>query len=107
MAHTIRRKKHQYNYSFVLSVLVRAEDFSRYQRVPIDRHSKEGKKALAEYHADSGFGDYSHACPPRWYRRMHNKRFTAKEKSSLAKWKRNGDYEIPSSFHVRNAGWYW
>jgi len=109
MARTIRRKKHKYNYSHVLSTSVRIEMrlFYRYIRVPLDRHSKEGKQALAKYHSDTGFGDYRHATPPQSYRRMMNKTFVRKEKTDLAKWKKNPDYEIPSSVRVRNASWYW
>jgi hypothetical protein len=109
MAKTIRRKNHKYNYSWVL----RSPDWiligGMYQRIPttLDRHSKAGKKALAEYHADGGFGSYGQASAPHWYRRMLNKKATNKEKNQLDRWVKDNDFEVPKPVRVGDASWYW
>lgn len=110
MAKTIRRRKAKFNYSkYVLCDLVRVPGTYRFEWVDIDRHSPEGKKKLANYHGDAGFGDYGHACSPRWYRRIRNKAASGREKQYLHCWKKLGDeqYEVPRLVRVSDASWYW
>lgn len=109
MARTIRRRKAKFNYSqWVLCDLVR-DPGGFFQWVDIDRHSTEGRRKLARYHGDAGFGDYGHACPPHWYRRARNKSASNQEKQRIHRWKKLGDeqYEVPRSVRVRDASWYW
>lgn len=109
MARTIRRRKAKFNYSkWVLCDLVR-DPGGFFKWVAVDRHSTEGQRKLARYHGDAGFGDYGHACPPYWYRRMRNKRASCREKQHLHRWKKLGDeqYEVPMPVRVSDACWYW
>ena len=106
MARTIRRKNVKYHYDWVLTETVRTSGMYGY-RVRVDQHSKAGKKLLAEYHSDSGFGDYSHMSPPHWYRRYRNKVATSKEKQHIIKYLKDPEYEVPKPVRVGDASWYW
>jgi|GEM_PF-893341 len=107
MSRTIRRKHADFNYYWTLRDYVYDEEAGHWKRQSIDRHSPEGKKLLAKYHSDHGFGDYAHACPPRWYRRLRNKTSTMREKQHVAKWMKNPDYEVPKFVRVSDASWFW
>ena len=107
MSRTVRRKQAKYHYCWVLRDWMFVNGFI--QRITISPYSKAGKKAIAEFHADHGFGDYSHMSPPHWYRRMCNKQFSQRESRYLHIRKKLGDdhYEVPLPVRVRNANWYW
>ena len=120
MARTFRRKNTIYNLDRVLSEVVRINPNSLWdERVSLDRHSTAGKKKLAVYHSDAGFGDYGHASAPHWYRRMRNKLANRREKQYLCRWIKSGTYlpdseggdqqfyELPKPVRVSDAGWYW
>lgn len=110
MAKTIRRRKAKFNYSaYVLCDLVRVPGEYRSEWVSIDRHSDEGRRKLARYHSDAGFGAYGHGCAPHWYRRLRNKKAAAVERQYLHRWKKLGDeqYEVPWPARVNDASWYW
>lgn len=81
---------------------------SGYQkRIVLDPRSREGKKALAHYFSDGGFGDYSHATAPQWYRRYLNHRADRREEMELNRWRKNPDHEVALPRRVSDAGWYW
>lgn len=105
MSRTIRRKNTSYNDYLTLGDWKLSNGI--FQPFIIDRNSLEGKKLLAKYHSDHGFGDYSHACPPRWYRKLRNKTSTMREKQYVAKWMKNPDYEVPKFVRVSDAPWFW
>ena len=73
----------------------------------IDPKSREGKKALARYFSDSGFGDYSHATAPHWYRRYLNHRADRREEAEMRRWRKNPDRDVVLPRRVSDAGWYW
>jgi len=118
MARTFRRKKATYNYGWLLrdSVFVHSSEdgewtgYGRYlKHIKIDQHSPKGKRKLANYHSDAGFGQYGHGSAPHWYRRMLNNKASGLEQQHLHRWKKLGDdlYEVPKPTRVRDAGWYW
>lgn len=109
MARTIRRKNATFNYDWVLAELIRVEDSYRYEWVPVDRHSPEGRKKLAHYRSDAGSGRYVTSTAPHWYRRSRNKKASNIEKQHLHRWKKAGDdqYEVPKLTRVSDASWYW
>lgn len=107
MSRTIRRKSTAYNLNWALRDYVWDEAAGHFKRMHIDRHSAEGKKLLAKYHSDHGFGDYAHACPPRWYRRILNRKASMKEKQHMHRWVRNPDFEVPKPVRVSDADRYW
>ncbi len=108
MARTIRRKNVKHNYDWVLIHYACAWFDTRVTSV-IDRHSKEGKKKLAVYHSDAGFGSYCKKSPPHWYRRWRNKVATNIEKQAIHRWKKLGNeqFEVPKMVRVKDASWYW
>ena len=105
MSRTYRRRNARYNLDWVL------RDYSwingHMQRIVIDPKSHEGKKALTRYYSDSGFGDYSHATAPHWYRRYLNHRADRREEMELHRWRKNPEREIVLPRRVSDAGWYW
>lgn len=109
MSRTVRRKKFRYNYGWVLRdyEIVPDEASFRLKRITLDRHSREGRKRIARYHSDHGFGDYAHATAPRWYRRRLNRRNDRREEQALHRWRRNPDCEPVLLPRRREASWYW
>ncbi len=77
------------------------------QPIQVDPHSAKGRKDLARYHSDAGFGDYSHASAPRWYRRSLNHRDDRREEQELHRWRRNPQHEVVLPRRGRDASWYW
>ncbi len=103
MSNTIRRKHHVYNY---YRWVLRDYAFGGMPTKCVSKKSSEGRKRLAVYHSDAGFGDYGHASPPHWYRRYMNKRMSYKEKQ-VVKRALKSDFEATLEKRVRNASWYW
>jgi GH24 family phage-related lysozyme (muramidase) len=77
------------------------------QRTILDPNSQAGKKALAKYYSDAGFGDYGHATAPHWYRRYLNHRSDRREAQELNRWLKNSEHEVLLPRRVRDASWYW
>ena len=105
MSRTYRRRKMPQILVWQLTAWTFEHGFS--QRYTLDPKSPEGMRVLARYHSDCGWGDYSHACPPRGYRRMLNRQFDHREEKELHRWRKNPDYEVLKPRRIRNAGWYW
>lgn len=105
MSRTIRRKSAKYLYDQKLRDWEHVDGFL--QRVLINIRSKEGKRRIARFHSDTGFGDYAKACPPRWYRRLYNRRYDQKDRKQVHRYL-NGLAEdaIPVN-RKRNASYYW
>lgn len=106
MSRTLRRVNARYNYDWVLRTPVGSSDYC-WTYVSIPAKSREGRKALARYHSDAGFGDYWHATPPRWYRHQRNRRADRREALELHRWWRDPDREVVLLPRVRDASWYW
>lgn len=108
MARTFRRKQAQYHLRWVLHDWQWVQDRTHLVKIRIDEHSPEGRKLIARYRSDAGFGDMQHMTAPHWYRRSMNKQFNQTEKQQLSRWlKYDSAYEVPLPRRVRNASWYW
>lgn len=105
MSRTYRRCNARYNLDLVLRDTTWINGYK--QRTVIDPNSREGKKALAHYFSDAGFGDYSHATAPHWYRRYLNHRADRREEMELHRWHKNPDRDVVLPRRVSDAGWYW
>jgi hypothetical protein len=105
MSRTYRRRNARYNLNWVLRDYRWTNSFM--QRFVLDSKSREGKKALARYFSDVGFGDYGHATAPRWYRRYLNHRADRGEEQELHRWRKNSDREVVLPRRVSDASWYW
>jgi hypothetical protein len=105
MSRTYRRRNARYNLTWVLRNYTWINGHQ--QRFVLDPNSREGKKALAQYFSDAGFGDYAHATAPHWYRRYLNHRADRREEMELHCWRSNPDREVVLPRRVRDAGWYW
>jgi hypothetical protein len=105
MSRTYRRRNARYNLDWVLRESTWVNGFI--QRVLLDPKSREGKKALARYYSEAGFGDYGHATAPRWYRRYLNHRADRREEMEMHRWRKDPDREVDLPRRVRDAGLYW
>lgn len=103
MARTIRRKNVTWNYGWVL------KDWDCWiSGRRISPNSKEGKKEIAKYHSDGGFGSYSNMSAPRYYRKMLNKRNDRREQNELYHWMKDPDNaEILPRAWPKEASWFW
>lgn len=105
MSRTYRRRNAKYNLGWVLHKFNRRFGFQQLHR--LDPKMPAGKKALAHYYSDAGFGDYAHATPPHWYRRHLNHRADRREEQELHRWRRDPAREVVLPRRVRNASCYW
>ncbi len=105
MSRTYRRRKARYNLDWVLRDYTWTSCYQK--RIVLDPRSRDGKKALAHYFSDAGFGHYSHATAPHWYRRYLNHRADRREEMELNRWRKNPDHEVALPRRVSDAGWYW
>lgn len=105
MSRTYRRRNARYNLNWVLRNYTWINGHQ--QRFDLDAKSREGKKALAHYFSDAGFGDYAHATAPHWYRRYLNHRADRREEMELHRWRCNTDRDVVLPCRVNDASWYW
>jgi hypothetical protein len=105
MARTLRRKS--VPMSLVWTLRNWQIEGGIYRRVTLDPKSPEGKKALAKFYSDHGFGNYRYACPPRRYRRELTGRDRRLEQADLRKWMADRDYDTLPRRWGRDAKWYW
>jgi hypothetical protein len=106
MSRTKRRLGARHHYAWVLRDWVwHGNGFL--VRGSLDPRSIEGRKLLARYHSDAGFGDYQHKSPPHWYRRWLNKRADNEEQRELYRWHKNQEHEVPSRRRAKDASWFW
>ena len=73
----------------------------------IDRHTAEGRRAIARFHSDSTITMSSAA--PHWYRRVFNKKLRTFDEREVRRWITNLDYEpLTRGRHRHDANWsYW
>ena len=104
MARTYRRRHCRYQYPAVLYELT---DSYPFVRIPVDRHSPQGRSLLARYHADHYSGCEGSA--PRWYCRYDSRRVKNRNREALQRWLRCPDHDpVFQDTHLHNASWsYW
>jgi len=104
MSRTYRRRGERHEYSWVL----RDSCWINGVRVPflIDPRSKEGRRALARFHADAYSSLRSPA--PQWYRRIFDHRQRALNTRQLRRWLDDPGYDpVFDVRHRHGANWSW
>lgn len=104
MSRTFRRRRHCYEYRWVLRVGDSVIPYSA--RTPLDRNSAEGRRELARYHSDAYEGVRSPA--PRWYRREFDHRLRTRNDRELRRWLADSGYDpVTQVRHLHRANWSW
>lgn len=100
MSRTVRRKQ-GYGWSYgnrslwrdILSEHVRIPGTWCYVDVPIDPHSKEGKKRIARFHSDADY-HRSNRGPGWWINEFVQVPYRQDSRRQIQKWMKDEDYEI-------------
>jgi hypothetical protein len=104
MSHTYRRQHERHEYSWVL----RESTFEsgHLQHFQLDRHSPEGRRAIARFHSDAYLTLRSG--PPRWFRRIFKRRQSTVNARQYFRWVADPGYNpIMSVRHRHSAKWAW
>ena len=103
MSRTYRRRRHRYEYSWVL------RDWKTVPFVApilIDRHSPEGRRLIARFHSDAEITMRSTA--PRWYRKTFERRLSNFNARQLRRWIADPGYDpVMQVQHLHRANWSW
>lgn len=103
MSRTYRRRRHRYEYRWVLRDWADAPFFSP---LLIDPRSNEGRRALARFHSDNEITLRSTA--PRWYRKTFDRRLRTFNDKQLRRWLANPEYDpVMQARHRHCANWSW
>lgn len=105
MSRTFRRQQQAYCYDWELREYSWSNGYL--QHYTLDPKSLEGKKRLARFHGDAGFGSINKKSAPRWYRRRCNKRYSSIEKKQLIRYLKGVEPDAVLINRKRNASWYW
>lgn len=104
MSRTYRRRGERHDYDWVLRD--RRWVDGALVAFLVDPRSKEGRRAIARFHSDACWTLRS--TPPRWYRRIFDRRFRTQNTRQLRRWLDDADYEpVFQSRHRHNANWSW
>jgi hypothetical protein len=100
MSRTYRRKigsKNHYSHYFVTHELIVVESATGrkyFQWMPLDKDSKEYKKAMAIYHSDSGTFSFKEP-GPSWFRKLFTERPQRRESErQLRKYLLDEEFEV-------------
>ena len=106
MSRTYRRRGERHEYHWVLRDTLFDSWSCRFVHVPIDRHSREGRRAIARFHSDAEFTMRSSA--PRWYRREYDHRLRTMNQRELRRWLDDPGYDpVMQARHLHQANWSW
>lgn len=104
MSRTYRRRRHRYEYCWVLRDWNTASLFCT--PAILDRRSKEGRLAIARFHSDSETTMRGSA--PRWYRKFFDRRLRHFNDRQLRRWLDDPAYDpVMQPWHLHGANWSW
>jgi len=103
MSRTYRRRRHRYEYSWVLRDWA---DVPFVTPLSIDPRSPEGRRAIARFHSDNEITMRSAA--PRWYRKLFDRRLRTFNDKQLCRWLADPGYDpVMQAWHRHCANWFW
>jgi hypothetical protein len=103
MSRTYRRRRHRYEYRWVLRDWIIAPYVAP---VPIDPRSPEGRRAIARFHSDKEVTMGGAA--PRWYRKVFDRRLRTLNDKQLRRWLADPGYDpVMQVRHRHDANWSW
>jgi hypothetical protein len=104
MSRTCRRRRHRYEYRWVLCDRENSPLFGA--PLLLDRHSQAGRRAIARFHSDNEVTMRSTA--PRWYRKVFDRRLRTFNDRQLRRWLADPDYDpVFEPNHRHSANWAW
>ena len=103
MSRTYRRRRHRYEYRWVLRDWT---DVPFVAPLRIDPRSPEGRRAIARFHSDKEITMRSAA--PRWHRKVFDRRLRNLNDKQLRRWLADPGYDpVMQARHRHSANWSW
>jgi hypothetical protein len=104
MSRTYRRSAERHEYGWVLREL--KFDGTRFEWVVLDRHSPEGRRAIARFHSDAQRNMKGGA--PHWFCRNFKRRQRSANNRQFLRWLADSGYEpVMNARHRNSAKWAW
>ena len=105
MSRTFRRRRHRYEYRWLLCIFDPLMPFS--SRFTLDRNSTQGRHAIARFHSDAYSSIRSPA--PRAFRRDYDHQIKTVNDRELRRWLADREYDpVFDIRHRHGANWsYW
>lgn len=104
MSRTYRRRRHRYEYHWVLRDWKAGLPFGA--PVLIDPRSPDGRRAITRFHSDRE--TTMRGAAPRWYRKVFDRRLRAFNDEQLRRWIANPGYDpVMRAWHRHDANWSW
>ena len=106
MSRTFRRKQERHEYYWALHDWESKAPFGQW--VPLDPHSKAGRKALARFHADNGKAVTVGGSAPRRYRKASDHKLRTSNDRMMRRWLANPAFDpVFRAWHRHDANWNW
>jgi len=106
MSRTYRRRGERHEYRWVLRDLFFDSESRCFVHFQIDRHSSEGRRAIARFHSDAEVTMRSGV--PHWFCRIFKRRQRNADTRELLRWFADPDYDpVMQSRHRHSAKWAW
>jgi hypothetical protein len=103
MSRTYRRRRHRYEYRWVLRDWT---DVPFVAPLTFNPRSPEGRRAIARFHSDNEITMRSTA--PRWYRKLFDRRLRTFNDKQLRRWLADPEYDpVMQAWHRHCANWSW
>ena len=104
MSRTYRRRRHRYEYSWVLHDWKAVVPSGT--TVLLDPRSPEGRRVIARFHSDNEVTIGSAA--PRWFRKVFDRRLRTFNDKQLRRWLADPGYDpVMQARHRHDANWSW
>lgn len=104
MSRTYRRRGERHEYRWVLCEWAFESDCLR--AFLIDRHSPEGRRAIARFHSDREVTMKGGV--PHWFRRVFKRRQSTSNARELRRWLADPGYDpVMNARHRSSAKWAW
>jgi len=106
MARTYRRRGERHEYRWVLRDSFYDPQSGRIAHYLNDRHSREGRRAIARFHSDAEFTTKGGA--PHWFCKIFKRRQRNANTREFLRWLADPGYDpVMHSRHRNSAKWSW